>query len=139
MKMIFFGEAASDSGSLGFSDAWPLRIVKTTPMLHLSYLPSSPNGMNIHSFGNIDNQLDIGIIIIIGTTGHLDIFIGHSDVVRIGVQILWGSHYCELNRSLVAEGFVGPFSYGANLLDGGNTIVGDEYLGRLDFAGLNRQ
>lgn len=24
MKMIFLGEAARDSGSLGFSDAWPL-------------------------------------------------------------------------------------------------------------------
>lgn len=24
MKMIFFGDAASDSGSVGFSEAWPL-------------------------------------------------------------------------------------------------------------------
>lgn len=30
MKTILFGEAARDSGSLGFSEAWPLRAISLT-------------------------------------------------------------------------------------------------------------
>jgi hypothetical protein len=79
MKTIFFGEAASDSGSFGFSDACPLSRLS---VFHLCLpskfsnevffiLPSSPYRVNIHSLSNIDNQLNIGIVIIIGTTRDL--------------------------------------------------------------------
>lgn len=44
------------------------------------------------------------------------------------MQIFRRSHDRELNGTLVAERLVGPFSDGADLLDGRNTVVGNENL-----------
>lgn len=84
--------------------------------------------MNVHPFGNVDDKLNIGIIIIIGASRHLNILVGHANVVRICLQIFGSCHHCKLDRSLVPKGFVGPFPYGPDFLDGGDTIVGNEYL-----------
>lgn len=63
-------------------------------------------------------------------TTHLNILICHTDVVGIGVQIFWRGHHCELDGTLIAESFISPFPDGTNLLDGGNTVVGDQNLGK---------
>jgi hypothetical protein len=52
----------------------------------------------------------------------------HADVVGIGVEVLRGGHDGELDGALVAKGLVGPFSDGADLLDGSNAVIGDEHL-----------
>ena len=44
------------------------------------------------------------------------------------MQIFWRSHDRELNGTLVTERLVGPFSDGADLLYGGDTVVGNENL-----------
>jgi hypothetical protein len=59
---------------------------------------------------------------------YLNILIRHPNVVRICLQILRSGHHCELDCPLVAEGFVGPFPHGSDLLDRGNTVVRDENL-----------
>lgn len=52
----------------------------------------------------------------------------HSNVICVCTEILRGGHDGELDGPLVAECFVGPFSNGTNLLDGGNTVVGNQDL-----------
>jgi hypothetical protein len=52
------------------------------------------------------------------------------------MQILGGGHDGELNGTLVAKGLVGPFPHGTDLLDGGDTVVGDEDLEELELAEL---
>ena len=40
---------------------------------HETFLPSSPDGVNIHPLGNIDNELDIGVVVVIGPAWDLGI------------------------------------------------------------------
>jgi hypothetical protein len=94
----------------------------------LGDLPASPNGVHVHSFGNIDDELDVGVVVVVGATGNLDVVICHPDVVGVGLQILGRGHDCELDGPLVAEHLVGPFSHRADFLDGGNAVVGDQHL-----------
>lgn len=84
--------------------------------------------MDVHPLGNIHNQLHVGVIVIVGAARHLNVVISHSDVVCIGLQVFGGSHHCELDGALVAECLVSPFSNGSNLLDGSNTVVGNQNL-----------
>ena len=56
MNMIFLGEAARDSGSFGFSEAWPLGFYQLLrPIIFDASLPSSPDCMYVHTFSNINN------------------------------------------------------------------------------------
>ena len=103
--------------------------------------------MDTHSFGNVDNQFDIGIIVIVGasrnlcrqplagasseskpSSSYLTIVVRHSNVVGIGSQIVRGGHHSKLDGPLVAKGLVCPFSHRSDLLDGRNTVVGDQNL-----------
>lgn len=137
MKTIFFGDAARDSGSLGFSDAWPLEMLARSHLLSAqSNSPSGPHGVYVHALGNINNKLDVCIVVVICATGHFDVVVGHSDVIGVGSQIFGGGHDCELNGLFVAKRLVGPFPYRSNLLDGSDTVVGNQYLLKVPLAGV---
>lgn len=84
--------------------------------------------MDIHSLGDVDNQLHVGIVVIICASWNLHILICHSDVVGVGLQIFGCRHDSELNRPLVAEGLVRPFPDGSDLLDSCNSIVRNQNL-----------
>jgi hypothetical protein len=84
--------------------------------------------MHVHSLGHIDNQFDVGVVVVVGSSRDLDILIGHTDVIGVGLEILRSRHDGELNGALIAKSLVGPFPYRSDLLDGGNTVVGDEDL-----------
>lgn len=113
--------------------------------------PTSPDGMDIHSLGHIDDQLDVRIIVVICASGYLKngekktltiwlpssarlataylhILIGHTNVIGVCPQILRCGHDRELNGPFVAECLVGPFPNRPNLLDSCDTIVGNEHL-----------
>lgn len=160
MKTILRGDAASDSGSLGFSEAWPLQ----PPVSIQSHLcsrcvdsPSSPHGVDAHALGDIDNQLDVGVVVVVGATGdlhsdrqyspparavwepYLNIVVGHADILGIGLEILRRGHDSERDGTLIAERLVGPLPDRADLLDGGDTIVGDQDLRSAQLVLLNPQ
>lgn len=86
--------------------------------------------MDIHTLRHVHNQFDIGIIIIIGSSGDIDVLVGHANVVCVGMQAFWGSHHGELDCPFIEKGLVGPFPHGSNLLDGGDPVVGDKGLPR---------
>jgi hypothetical protein len=85
MKMIFLGEAASDSGSFGFSEAWPLDVALASVPGRLGgieYAPSCPNSVDVHPLGNVDDQLDVGVVVVVCASGHL----------RLSAVALLGGH-----------------------------------------------
>lgn len=77
----------------------------------LFYSPTSPHSVDIHTLGNINDKLDIGVVVVICAAGDFDVVISHPDVVGIGLQIFGGGHNGELDGALVAECLVGPFPY----------------------------
>lgn len=87
--------------------------------------------MDIHALGNIHNQLDIGIVVVVCASGNLDVVVCHSNVICVGLQIFGSGHDSEVNGPLVAECLVSPFSNRSNLLDGGDTVVGDQNLPKI--------
>lgn len=100
--------------------------------------------MNPHPLGHVHYQLDVGIVVVIGASGdlvelgtcserrillsYLDILVRHTNVVCIGLQILWCRHNSELYGSLVSERLVRPFSYASDFFDRRNSVVGNEDL-----------
>ena len=72
--MIFLGDAASDSGNFGFSEAWPLSERQLICEIVDSFTrdpPSCPDSMDIHPFRDIDDQFDIGIVIVVCASRNL--------------------------------------------------------------------
>lgn len=111
--------------------------------------------MYIHTLGNIDDKLDVGIIIVVGaprylvkssqppidleqrqTTSemlwptYLHVLVCHAYVVGIGLQILRGSHDRKLNGPFISERLVGPFSDRPDLFDCRDTVVCNQNLER---------
>lgn len=103
-----------------------MRLLTTKPPEE--HLPSSPNSMHAHPLSNIDNQFHIRVIIVVCAARDFHILICHADVVCIGLQILRRRHDRKLNRLLIAECLVGPFPHRSDLLDGRNTVVGNQDL-----------
>lgn len=73
-------------------------------------LPSSPHGVDVHTLCDIDDELDVGIVVVIGASRDLNIMVRHSDILCVGLQIFGSGHDGEVNGSLVAERLVSPFS-----------------------------
>ena len=100
-------------------EAWVLRCMA----------PASPHSVHAGTLSNIDNQLDIGVIVSIGATGHFHVFVRHADVFSVHTQVFRRRHYDKLNGTLIAKRLVGPFAHGANLFHSCNTIVTNKHLG----------
>lgn len=54
---------------------------------------------------------------------HLNVLIGHTNVVCIGSKILRCSHHGKLNSSLISEGLIGPFSDRSDFFHSSNAVV----------------
>lgn len=53
-------------------------------------VPSSPDGMHTGSLGNVDNQVDVGVVVVVSSSGDLDESISHSDVIGINFPVMQG-------------------------------------------------
>lgn len=65
MNTIFFGEAARDSGKVGFSEAWPLHRQYSLIKASRANSPSCPHCMNVHTLGNVDDEFHIGVVVVV--------------------------------------------------------------------------
>jgi hypothetical protein len=118
------------------------------------YSPSSPHGVHVHALGNIDNELDVGIVIVVGAAGylhitlgtpstapsasctHLNILVRHANVLGIGLEILGRRHDGELDGALISKRLVCPLPHRADLFDCCDTIVCNEHLRRKPASAL---
>jgi hypothetical protein len=64
MKTIFLGDAARDSGSFGLAKIQPTNS-------QLRRLPSCPHSVDVHTLGNIDDELDICVVVVICASRYL--------------------------------------------------------------------
>ena len=84
--------------------------------------------MNACTLSDVDNKVDIGVIVVVGSTGNFNISISHPNVFGVNSQILGRGHDGEFDGALGTESLVGPFSDRSNLLDSGDTVVCDQNL-----------
>lgn len=59
---------------------------------------------------------------------HLNVLIRHTNVVRIGVEILRCCHHRKLNSPFISKGLICPFSYRSDFFHRGNAIVRNKHL-----------
>jgi hypothetical protein len=76
----------------------------------------------------IYNELDVGVVVVVGATRDLDVLVRHADVVCVGGQVLGCGHDSELDGALIAQCLVCPLPHGADFFDGGDTVVCNENL-----------
>jgi hypothetical protein len=80
------------------------------------------------SLRNIDNEVDVGVVVVIASSWYFHISVGHPDVFGVDAQIFRSRHDGEFDLSIRAKSLVRPFSNGSNFFDSCNTVVGDEDL-----------
>lgn len=83
--------------------------------------PSCPNCVNARAFSDIDNEIDVGVVVIVGSSWYFDVPIGHANVVGVDFKIFWGGHYGEFDGALGSKSLVRPFPYGTDFFDRGDT------------------
>ena len=91
-------------------------------------LPSCPDCVNVHALSNVNDELDVGVVVVVGATGDLDVLVRHADVVCVGRQVLGSGHDGELDGALIAQCLVCPLPHGADLFDGGDTVIRNQNL-----------
>lgn len=92
-------------------------------MMENCCLPTGPDRIHLVSYGDFDDEIYVGVIVIVTSAGYFDKVICHPDVVCVDGKIFRGRHDGELNRLFVIELIIAPFPYRANFLDGRDTIV----------------
>jgi hypothetical protein len=90
--------------------------------------PTGPDSMYARSLSNVHNEIDICVVVVVASTRHLDVTIGHSDVFGVDSEILRRSHDGKFDGSLIPKSLVAPFPDGTDLFYGSNTVVGNEDL-----------
>jgi len=75
---------------------------------------------------NVHDELNVGVVVVVGSAGHGHIVIRHLDVLGIRLQILRRDHHHKPNGALILEHFVCPSSDGTHALDGRDSVVGDQ-------------
>lgn len=71
--------------------------------------PASPDGVHACALGHVDDEIDIGVVVVVAAAGNFDVLVGHADVVGIDLEVLWRGHDDELDGALIAKRFVRPF------------------------------
>jgi hypothetical protein len=84
--------------------------------------------VHVHALRHVDNQLDVGVVVVVGPARHLDVLVGHANVLGVGLQVLGRRHDGELDGALIAKRLVRPLAHGADLLDRRNTVVCNQHV-----------
>jgi hypothetical protein len=77
--------------------------------------------MNSSPLCDIDNDIYIRVVVVVRSSGDLDVLVGHANVVCIDLEILRGRHDSELDCTLRTERLIAPLPDRADLLDRSNT------------------
>src|SRR5258708_2215097 len=85
--------------------------------------PTCPHRMNASSLGHIDDQVNIGVIIVVGTPRNFDVLVCHPDILGIDLQIVGGSHHRKFDCALASKRLVAPLPNGSNFFHGGDTLM----------------
>ena len=56
---------------------------------------------HIVPLGNVEDQVDVGIVVVVGPSPDLNDVVGHLDVLRVGLEVLGSHHDDELDGPLL--------------------------------------
>lgn len=90
--------------------------------------PAGPHSVTRVAVGDVGDEVDVGEVVVVRAAGHLGPDVGHADVLGVSGDVFGSGHGDKLDGPLVAEGLVCPDADGADGLDGGDAVVGDEDL-----------
>ncbi|KAH3673865.1 hypothetical protein OGATHE_001845 [Ogataea polymorpha] len=65
--------------------------------------PAGPDSVYFGSLCNLDNQVHVGMVVVVRSSRNFDVLVGHSDVIGIRVEVLGSGHGDELDGSFVAK------------------------------------
>ena len=76
---------ASVSGRRGFSEACPLcqLDIERFNLIIWGYSPSGPDGVDACSLSDIDDKVDVGVVIVVGSSWDFHESVCHSNVLGI--------------------------------------------------------
>ena len=63
---------------------------------------------NVISLCDANNQVDVGVVVVVGPALDLTHIVGHLDVLCVGLQVLRGDHDHKLDGPLFEERLVSP-------------------------------
>ena len=84
--------------------------------------------LNFRAFGNVNNEVNVRVVVVIRSTWHRHVLVSHSNVLGVRSQVFWCDHDDEAYGMFVLEHFVRPASHRAHTLHSRNAIVRNEHL-----------
>mmetsp|Transcript_15372 Transcript_15372/g.27090 ORF Transcript_15372/g.27090 Transcript_15372/m.27090 type:complete len:214 (-) Transcript_15372:234-875(-) len=72
--------------------------------------PHRHHRINLQVLGDLADEVDVGIVVVIGTTRNVHHLVCHPDVLRICAHVFGCGHNHKLNHSFIPESFEGPSS-----------------------------
>ena len=66
--------------------------------------------MDTGTLGDIDDNVDVRVVVVVRASGNLDVLVRHPDVVGVDLEILRRGHDDEFDGALRTERLVSPFS-----------------------------
>ena len=88
--------------------------------------PSRPYGVDLCSLCRLQNEVDIGVVVIVRSARHLDELIRQLNVLGVDSDILGRRHGHQRDGSVVAERTHCPHSHTPDELHRRQTVVGDQ-------------
>jgi hypothetical protein len=78
--------------------------------------PARPDSVDFSTFGNVDDEVHVGIIVVIRTPWYFYVTVGHTNVFGVYFEILRCCHDGEFDRTFRPKRFVAPLPNGSDFL-----------------------
>lgn len=49
--------------------------------------PSGPHGVDAGALCDVDDDVDVGVVVVVRASGHLDVLVGHPNVVGVDLEV----------------------------------------------------
>jgi hypothetical protein len=73
--------------------------------------PASPDRIDLCALSDVDDQIDVGVVVVVRAARNRHKVVGHADVLGVGVQILGRCHGDKRHGAIVAKRLVGPLPH----------------------------
>jgi hypothetical protein len=77
--------------------------------------------------GEVDDEGHVGVVVGIGSAGHLLEGVGEADVLGAGLEVVGGGHGHKLHRPFIPKDLEGPFANRTDGLDRRDSVVGHQH------------
>lgn len=89
--------------------------------------PSWPDGVDVCPVCYLDNQGDVGVIVVVAAAWNFNELVGHPDVLCVNAHVLWRRHRHQTDSTFVPKSLVCPASNAADEFYGSYAVVGHKH------------